>query len=151
MKLKIKPINFGLLGLAGMMIFYYVILAATTGDLLHPFFFFIIKWYFLAPLFLGFGLQMFLFQKLRIVVHENSLKMAGAAAGTSGAAMAACCAHHLADVFPLLGLAGAAAAVSDYQDWFLGAGVLMNIIGVIYMWVKLKQHTEMACCKTDKK
>jgi len=148
MKIKIKPINFGLLGLVGMMAFYYIILAATTGDLLHPFFFFIEKWYFLAPLFLGFGLQMFLFQKLRIVVHENSLKMAGAAAGTSGLAMVACCAHHLADVFPLLGLAAAATVVSDYQVLFLGAGVTINIIGVIYMWVKLKQHTKMACCKT---
>jgi len=151
MKPKIKPINFGLLGLAGMVAFYYAVLAVTTGDLLHPFFFFVLKWYFLAPLFLGFGLQMFLFQKLRITAHENSVKMAGAAAGTSGAAMAACCAHHLADVFPLLGLAGAAAAISDYQNWFLGAGVLMNAVGVVYMWIKLKQHTEMACCAADKK
>ncbi len=148
MKTKIKPINAGLLGLFGMMVFYYAILATTTGDLVHPFLFFLKKWYFLAPLFLGFGLQMFFFQKLRIVIHENSLKMAGTAAGTSGAAMAACCAHHLAEIFPLLGLAGAAAAVTDYQDWFLGAGVIMNIIGVVYMWVKLKQHTNMACHKT---
>ncbi len=146
MKKLINPYIFGALGLLGMTVFYYGLLAATTGDYLHPFFFFGEKWYFLAPLFLGFGWQMLLFQQLRIVTHENSLKMAGASVGTSGAAMAACCAHHLAEIFPLLGLAGAAAVVTDYQDWFLGLGVAMNTIGVIYMYAKLNQHRNMACC-----
>jgi hypothetical protein len=147
MKAKINPLLFGALGLLAMIAFYYILLAATTGNLLHPFYFFIEKWYFLVLLFLGFGLQMFLFQKLRIVVHKNSLKMAGASAGASSVAMTACCAHHLADVFPLLGLAGAAAAVSEYQDLFLGLGVAMNIIGVIYMWLKLRKQAKMMCCQ----
>jgi hypothetical protein len=136
-----SPYLFGTLGLFGMMALYYTLLAVTTFDTLHPFIFFTEKWYFLTPLFLGFGVQMFLFQKLRVVIHENSLKIAGVSAGTSGAAMAACCAHHLAELFPLLGLAGAAAVVTKYQDWFLAAGVVMNLIGVIYMWSKLKQHS----------
>jgi len=145
MKPKLTPTIVGLLGLLGMIAFYYILLLATTRDPLHPFFFFLGKWYFLAPLFLGFGFEMFLFQKLRIVDHENSLKMAGASAGTSGVAMVACCAHHLADVFPLIGLAGAAAVLTEYQDLFLGFGVVMNIVGIVYMWLKLKKHTKLVC------
>ena len=145
MKEKMAPNIVGVLGMVAMVLFYYLLLFAVTGDSLHPFFFFAEKWYFLAPLFLGFGLQMFLFQKLRIVVHENSLKMAGASAGTSSVAMAACCAHHLADIFPILGIAGAAAFLTDYQDWFLALGVVINLIGVLYMWSKLKEHQEMTC------
>ena len=146
-KTKISPYLFGTLGLIGMVAFYYALLLATTGDFSHPFFFFVEKWYFLAPLFLGFGIQMFLFQKLRIVVHENSLKMVGTSAGASGAAMIACCAHHLADIFPLLGLAGAVTIVTEYQDWFLVLGVIINIMGMIYMWLQLKKHRRVAYCQ----
>ena len=145
---KINPYIFGLLGLLGMGIFYYGLLALTTGDTLHPFIFFKDKWYLLGPLFIGFAIQMFLFQKLRIVVEKNSLAMAGASAGTSGVAMIACCAHHLAEIFPLLGFAGLATILTDYQDWFLLLSVLINIAGIIYMVLKLKKHTNMVCCQT---
>ena len=141
-----SPYIFGIVGGIVMTFIYYVLLALTTADPLHPFYFFADKWYLLSPLFLGFGYQMYLFQKLRVIAHENSLKMAGATAGTNGVAMAACCAHHLAEIFPLLGLVGAASVVTEYQDWFIGLGVLMNFIGIIYMWRKLKEHEKMACC-----
>ena len=152
MKTKMNPVIFGALGLFGMVVFYYVLLAGVTRDAVHPVFFFAQKWYFLAPLFLGFGIQMFLFQKLRIVLHTLSIAAAGASAGTSGAAMVACCAHHLADILPILGFMGAAAFMTDYVNWFLMFGVIMNIGGAVYMWMKLNNANHRAnsssnlCC-----
>lgn len=147
MRAKWNPYLVGIIGFGSMILFYYVLLTLTTGDPMHPFIFFSDKWYFLAPLFLGFGFQMYLFQRLRIVVHENSLKMAGTSAGVSGVAMVACCAHHLAEIFPLVGFMGIATVLTKYQDLFLAFGVSINIAGIAYMWLKLKQHTDMACCK----
>lgn len=146
MNKRLSPLTFGFLGFLVMILFYYIILVAVTSDYLHPFLFFKEKWFLLGPLFIGFGVQMYLFQKLRIIVKENSLKMAGTSVGTSATAMAACCAHHLAEIFPLLGLFGAAAFVTKYQDWFLAAGLFMNIIGAVYMFIQLKKHSHMSCC-----
>ncbi len=44
--------------------------------------------------------------------------------------MAACCAHHLADVLPLLGLSGVAIFLVRYQLFFIIAGVLSNVVGI---------------------
>lgn len=137
MMAKMSPRFFGFLGLLSMAVFYYALLAIVTGDPVHPFVFFGEKWYFLGPLFLGFGMQMYLFQKVRLVLHTLSLPMAGASAGTSGVAMAACCVHHLADILPILGFMGAAAVITQYQDWFLALGVVVNIAGAVYMLIQL--------------
>lgn len=140
---KLNPYVVGIIGLLLMIAFYYAFLWLTTKDPFHPFYFFVDKWYFLAPLFIGFGVQMYLFQKLRYIIAENNVRMAVASAGTSGLAMAACCAHHLADFLPIFGFAGIAVAMTKYQDWFLGAGVLINFIGVIYMWSRIKGQRKM--------
>ena len=50
--------------------------------------------------------------------------------------MVACCAHHLADVIPVLGIAGLSLFLTEYQKETLIVGVAVNFIGVIYMlWV----------------
>ncbi|MDP2683708.1 MAG: hypothetical protein Q8P20_01500 [bacterium] len=146
---KLNPYVVGMIGLLAMIIFYFALLWLTTKDPLHPFYFFGWKWYFLAPLFLGFGLQMYLFQKLRYIIHQNNVKMAVASAGTSGLAMAACCAHHIADFLPILGFAGIASTMTKYQDWFLVAGVLINLIGVIYMWSRIMIQKKMHCAVVE--
>lgn len=137
MRAKLHPLLFGMAGLLCMVAFYAFLLAITTGDPIHPAIFFVEKWYLLSPLFLGFGFQMFLFQKMRIALHTANLRMAGASAGTSGVAMVACCAHHLADILPILGFMGIATVLTQYQDWFLAFGVAMNTVGALYMLVRL--------------
>lgn len=54
----------------------------------------------------GFGSQIALFVELRTVDHRHRAAAAVTAAGTgtSAAAMLACCAHHLVDLLPLVGL-----------------------------------------------
>jgi hypothetical protein len=54
--------------------------------------------------------------------------------------MVACCAHHLADVLPLIGFAGAALFLADYQTLFLLLGLLSNIVGIVYMLGTLHRH-----------
>lgn len=139
---KINPVVFALCGLLIMLLLYFTILFLTTRDFWHPFSFFAEKWYLLPPMFLAFALQMFYLQKLRILLMENSLKMTSASVSSNTVAMIACCAHHLADLMPILGLFGLAAFSTDYQDLFLSAGLLINLGGVFYIRGRLKKHQQ---------
>ncbi len=63
--------------------------------------------------------------------------------------MLACCAHHLSDVLPIIGVSGAAVFLNQYKTPFLALGVVMNVLGIAYllwkvrrMWL-LRSHTEL--------
>ena len=59
----------------------------------------------------GFGTQVGLFTYLRLLqraMARESVALAGAGTATSSVSMVACCAHHIADVLPLVGLSGLA-------------------------------------------
>jgi hypothetical protein len=53
--------------------------------------------------------------------------------GTSTVAMVACCAHHVTDALPVLGLSGAALFLNDYRIPLMAAGLAVNAAGVLYM------------------
>ena len=72
-------------------------------------------------------------QKIHHVSALASKKGITATGGVSTAAMAACCAHHLSDVLPIVGLTGAALFFSEYQKIFLLLGVLSNGVGITLM------------------
>ena len=96
-------------------------------------------WFVLA-LAAGFGIQVGLFTQLRAVqarMAAGSLGMA-ASTGTSTAAMLACCAHHLSDVLPILGVSGAAVFLSAYQTPLLWLGLAMNLAGITYLVWQLR-------------
>ena len=93
--------------------------------------------YFVAAISAGFGTQVGLFVYVRRIV---SLRARGGAAattatgtGTSTAAMVACCAHHLSDALPVLGLSGAAIFLNDYRIPLMATGLAVNGLGVAYM------------------
>jgi uncharacterized protein (DUF302 family) len=44
--------------------------------------------------------------------------------------MVACCAHHVADVLPLIGLSGAAVFLAQYKIPFMSLGLAMNAVGI---------------------
>lgn len=91
----------------------------------------------------GFGLQVGLFSYLHgLHVHATAGGVA-ASAGTSTAAMLACCAHHVADVLPILGLSGAALFLSDYKTELLWLGIAMNLAGIVYL-VRRVRHVRGA-------
>jgi len=92
--------------------------------------------YWMTPLAIGFGVQASLFSYLRDGLrHKRSAANASvtASGGVSTGAMLACCAHHLSDVLPMLGIAGAAAFLAGYQTLFLGVGIVSNIVGITFM------------------
>lgn len=91
------------------------------------------------PVILGFGVQMALYVilKKRLFVpmaHTGpSGKLTGASGGMSTAAMVACCAHHVTDVLPVLGLTAAAAFLAQYRIAFMLVGLSTTLVGIIFM------------------
>ncbi len=93
--------------------------------------------YFVAAISAGFGTQVGLFVYVRRMV---SLRARGGAAtatatgtGTSTAAMVACCAHHVSDALPVLGLSGAAIFLNDYRIPLMATGLAVNGLAVAFM------------------
>lgn len=90
---------------------------------------------------LGFGTQIGLYTYLRFIIHAakaiGATAVTGAGAGTSTLGMLACCAHHLTDIAPLVGLAGASGlsgAIGFFTEWkyaFIALGLVMNATGII--------------------
>jgi hypothetical protein len=100
-------------------------------------------WHWMIPLISGFAVQLGLFAYARGATRRDfTASPTGviATGGVSTLSMVACCAHHLADVLPLIGFAGAALFLADYQTLFLLLGLLSNIVGIVYMLGTLHRH-----------
>jgi hypothetical protein len=95
------------------------------------------------PIMLGFGVQAALYTilKKRLFVPVAATGPSGPLMGTGGAtstlAMAACCAHHVADVVPILGLTTAATFLAEYRTTFMWVGLGTTLAGVALMLVVL--------------
>lgn len=93
--------------------------------------------YFVGAIALGFGTQAALYTYVRLMAARTRLAAAtgvtAAGTGTSTAAMVACCAHHVADALPLLGLSAAAVFLNDYRLPIMGVGLATNLAGVVIL------------------
>ena len=98
----------------------------------------------------GFGIQIALFVELRAVDrrHRAAAAVTAAGTGTSAAAMLACCAHHLVDLLPLLGLSAAAVFLNAYKTPLFLVGITMNVIGIVVIARQL-QRARRACAVID--
>ncbi|TAL47000.1 hypothetical protein EPN87_03895 [archaeon] len=83
-------------------------------------------WYLMVPLVVSFGFQVSLFSCIR-----SSMKSAAMFGGVSTASMVACCAHHITDVVPLLGVTAVGLLLVQYQASFLVLGLVSNVIGIL--------------------
>ena len=80
-------------------------------------------------------------------VPPGQRALAGAGTGTSTAGMVACCAHHLADLAPLLELTGAAAFLAQYRLAFILVGLTVNLVGIVISLRtlgRIKRHWSVA-------
>jgi hypothetical protein len=135
---------FGLLAILGLLGFYLGIIALAQGwghaieQLAAD------RW-FVGVIAAGFGAQVGLFTYLRGLHSRMTAGGVAASTGTSTAAMLACCAHHLADILPIVGVAGAAALLNTYNIPMLWLGIIMNFAGAAYLVHQIYQQRRMAC------
>lgn len=127
---------------AGLMLVYVAVLA-IANSLDHAVDEFFRLWPWMVALVGGFALQVGLFAYSAAAARGARSVKAGAVAASGSAStvsMIACCAHHLTDVLPAVGLAGAAVILSSYQSLFLLLGVLSNLSGLVYVLGHIRRH-----------
>lgn len=141
--LPLRPIVFGLLAGLALIAFYLGIITLAQGwahalqQLGDD------RW-FVAAITVGFATQVGLFAYLRDAYARAARSGMAVSTGTSTAAMLACCAHHLADILPIIGLSGAAIFLNAYKTPLFWLGVTTNLLGVVYLVYKIREHRRMA-------
>src|SRR3989338_6140893 len=140
-----KPIRNGVIAAGGLILFYFIVMGISSKSWSATISQFQDLWYWMMLLSVGFGTQIGLYTKLKSQMSklktttQNSklIKSGKTIATTSGTAssisMVACCAHHLSEVLPIIGLSGAAAFLTRYQIPLIMLGVIMNGFGIFYM------------------
>jgi hypothetical protein len=141
------PLAFGLLGALGLTTFYLGIVTLAESWA-HALELFRDDAPFVVPIILGFGIQIGLFTYLRRGLRPaKGTGAAGALTGTSGGTstlgMIACCAHHVTDVLPLVGLSGAAVFLAQYRVLFMVVGLLSNAIGIGALLFTIRKAKKM--------
>lgn len=132
------PLATGLAGSAGLALFYFGIVSLVESPEHALEFFWQDRWI-VIPIIVGFGIQVALFTilKLRLFLPVASTghtgKLVGAGGATSAAAMVACCAHHVTDVLPILGLTAAATFLAQYRTLFMVIGLGTTLLGIAVM------------------
>ncbi len=123
----------GFLGTALLLIFYFSIVSFISGwDFVQSQFF--KYWYFIVSLAIGFGIQVGLYSYLKSAIRQNvSAKVVATSGATSTAAMISCCSHYLTNILPIVGIAGVATFVSQYQVRIFWVGLAFNLAGLIIM------------------
>lgn len=141
-KINQKPLIWGTIASISLLLIYFTILSlANSAE--HAFQQFIDLWYWMLPLIIGFGVQVGLFVYMRTTLKERSkegIMSVTAAGGVSTTSMIACCAHHVVDVLPILGLTAAAMFLAQFQNLFLVIGVVSNLIGINIMLKIIQEH-----------
>jgi 4-hydroxybenzoate polyprenyltransferase len=99
---------------------------------------------------LGLGVQVALFSELRTVNGRHRAGVAATAAGTgaSTAAMLACCAHHVADLLPLVGLSAAAVLLGELKTPLLILGLATNAVAIALIARELRR-ARRACAVAE--
>lgn len=122
----------GLLG-GGLLLTFYMAVASLLGGFSFAIGNFVELWYWMAPLVAGFGVQTGMFFYIKEEMHKKSTAQAAASTGVSATSMVACCAHHIADIAPFLGITALSLSLTKYQSTFLLAGIFSNVLGIAYM------------------
>ena len=134
---KNNSVLYGMLAGLALLVFYLSVVSIFQGI---EFAFLNLRslWYLIFPLVIGFGIQIGLFFSIK---HTAELTAAATSTGAiSGGSMIACCSHFLLQMIPLAGASGIAIFLVNYQSWFLGFGILSNIVGITLM---LKHKNKM--------
>lgn len=132
------PLGVGVLGAAFLTAIYFGIVSWAESPKHAIELFWQDRWI-VFPIIVGFGIQAGLYTilKLRLFVPAGSTgpsgPMMGAGGTTSTVAMVACCAHHVTDVLPILGLTAAATFLAEYRLAFMAVGLGTTVLGIVIM------------------
>ena len=127
-----RSIALGVLGATALIALYLGIVTLAQGSE-HAF---DLLWgdrVFVALIGAGFGTQIGLFTYLRLLqraLARESIISAGAGTATSSVAMVACCAHHLAEVLPIIGLGGLAVFLVELRTPLILFALATNALGI---------------------
>ena len=135
-----KSIAWGAVGGFLLLVFYFGVLT-LANSFSHAVSQFNLLWYWILALTAGFGIQVGLWFYIRSKIKEKKAGEAAITGGISAGSMIACCAHHLVDVAPLLGLSALFLFLAQYQIFFLILGILSSIIGIILMLEIIQKHS----------
>jgi len=96
--------------------------------------------WFVGPVTVGFGLQagMFVYLKKLHAAAGAGAAIGGGSGGISGGAMLACCAHHVSDIAPFLGISGAAIFLNQVKEPLAFVAIASNVLGVIYIAMRIR-------------
>ena len=102
-------------------------------------------WYWVILFVAGFGIQTGLYTYIRMVFKLRkesgvAASTVAAAGGISTTSMIACCAHHVTDFLPILGVTAAMIFFNRFQNLFIITGVLSNVIGINLMLKIIQEH-----------
>ena len=109
---------------------FYVAVLATAGGWEHLADQAVTDWWLLVPIIVAFGAQVSFTVALRARHRAHLAATTGAGTGASAVGMVACCAHHLADLVPLLGTAGVAGVLFDWRIPLMAFGLAVNLVAV---------------------
>ncbi|KKU66695.1 MAG: hypothetical protein UX89_C0019G0015 [Parcubacteria group bacterium GW2011_GWA2_47_16] len=128
-----KPVLYGILASTVLLGVYFAVLTLISGWSFAQSQF-ASFWYFIVSLAVGFGIQVGLYSYLRgLIKGMGGGKLLGVTGTTSTAAMISCCTHYLANLLPILGVAGIVTFVAQYQTELFWVGILFNLGGIAYM------------------
>jgi hypothetical protein len=131
------------LGASILLISIYVFIISLAESFDHALNFFWQDRLYTIPIVMGFGLQAALFSILRKQAADlrqggkQNKDVTGASGAVSTVAMVACCAHHLTDIAPFLGLTLATTFLVKYQVPFMILALVMNGAGIAIMLRKI--------------
>lgn len=140
-----RSIGHGAIAAAAMALFYVLVVRGASGSWSHLADQAQQDWYYLAAIVAGFGIQVALVSELRRrrrLGHTAAI-VGGTGAGASTAGMIACCAHHLADLLPIVGAASAAGFLTDYRVPFMLTGIGINTLAVAAALRSLRRFSAM--------
>ncbi len=131
-----KSIVWGLISTAALLAVYFIVVSLISNtdfaiSQLSQY------WYFIISLALGFGIQVSLYTYLKQSIKNESVSSSGktvvVTGTTSTLSMISCCTHYLVNILPILGITGIISVVAQYQKELFGAGLLFNLLGILYI------------------
>lgn len=137
METRLKLLVWSMVSFFGLIFFNFLLISFFSKSVSFAFAQLLNLKFYIIPLALGFSLQVLLFLKIRERIKKSSIQVFGAGAMSTGS-MIACCAHHITEALPFLALGGLSILLASYQKELLIVSILINWLGALYLYRKLK-------------